>query len=162
MMKSGILATMLILAAVPAVSSAPLGFDDAEARYACGKACRETKLVCVRDAQESAPAGLTVQDIGADLPLGQIDFWFMMGSIADRPESGIVDARRRQGPEVVSFGGHDWVWADYDLPAALGTDLAGRLLMWPEGDQMAMLRCSFLVHANARTMIEELAASLRN
>ena len=162
MMKSGILATMLILAGVRAVSSAPPSFDDGEARYACGKACRETKLVCVRDAQESAPAGLTVEDIAANLPLGQTDFWFMMGSIADRPESGIVDGRRRHGPEVVSFGGHDWVWADYDLPAARGTDLAGSLLMWPEGGQMAMLRCSFLARADARTMIEELAAGLRD
>jgi hypothetical protein len=162
MMKSWLLAVMLILAAAPVASSAPLSFADGAARYDCGKACRETQLVCVRDAQQPAPVGLTVQDIVANLPLGQTDFWFMMGSIADRPESGIVDGRRRHGPEVVSFGGRDWAWADYDLPAARGTDLAGSLLMWPEGDQMAMLRCSFLPHADARAMIEELAGSLRN
>ena len=108
------------------------------------------------------PVGFTLQNIAADLPLGQADYWFMVGVIADRPESKILHSVRADEPEVVSFGGLDWVWADYELPAAGGVDLAGSLLMWPDGDQLAILRCSFLPDASARTMIEALASSLRD
>ena len=162
MMKTWLLAAMLMLIAAPEVSSAPPIFADGGTRYACGKSCRETQLVCVSDAQRSMPAGLTSQDIAANLPWGQTDYWFMIGAIADRPESGIVDSQRVSGPALVSFEGSEWVWADYDLPAAKGTDLAGSLVMWPDGYRMAMLRCSFRAGANARTMIEEVASSLRH
>ena len=151
----------MTLAAAPVASSAPLGFADGETRYACGKRCPETQLVCVRDGQQPAPAGLTAQDIAANIPLGQVDYWFMVGAIADRPEGGIVDSRRSSGPDVVAFGGADWVWAEYDLPAARGVDFAGSLVMWPESHQMAILRCSFLADASPRAMIEELAGSAR-
>jgi hypothetical protein len=160
-MKSWLLAGMLALTFTSTTSSAPLGFPDGETRYACGKRCPELQLVCVRDAQPSAPAGLTPQEIATNLPSGQTDFWFMTGTIGDRPSAGIVDAQRADGPAVVSFAGHDWVWADYDLLAAGGPDLAGTLLMWPDRDHLAMLRCSFLPHAKARAMIEQLAVGLR-
>jgi hypothetical protein len=160
-MKSCLLAALLITAAAPAASSAPLGFADGETRYACGKRCPETQLICARDSQQPTPAGLTAQDIAAIIPLGQIDYWFMTGAIADRPEGGIVDGVRVDGPTVVSFQGAEWVWADYDLPAARGVDFAGSLVMWAENDQLAILRCSFLANASHRTMIEELAGSAR-
>ena len=152
---------MLVLATASGASSAPPAFADGESRYACGKRCPDTKLVCVRDRQPDAPAGLTAQDIAARLPLGQIDYWFMIGAMADRPEGGIVDGVRVDGPTVVSFGGADWVWADYDLPAARGVDFQGSLVMWPEDDQMAILRCSFVAEASTRALVEELARSAR-
>lgn len=161
-MRSCLLAGALLLAAAPAVSSAPPTFAEGETHFACGKRCPETQLVCVRDGQQPAPVGLTPQDIVANIPLGQIDYWFMIGAMADRPESGIVDGTRVSGPAVVSFGGSDWVWADYDLPAARGVDMAGSLVLWPQDNQMAILRCSFLAQTSARTMIEELAGSLRD
>lgn len=160
-MRSWLLVGVLTMAAIPTASSAPLGFADGETRYACDKRCPETRLVCVRDGQPDAPARLSARDIATNLPLGQIDYWFMMGAMADRPEGGIVDGVRVDGPTVVAFGGEEWVWADYDLPAARGTDFAGSLVMWPEDDQMAILRCSFLAEASPRTMIEELASSAR-
>lgn len=160
-MQSWLVAGILMLAAAPTVSSAPASFTDGATRFACGKSCRDTQLVCALDAREHMPAGLTAQDIATSLPWGQTDFWFMMGAIADRPESGIVDSQRVSGPTLVSFGGLDWVWANYDLPAAKGVDLAGSLVMWPDGDEMVMLRCSFLAHADAKAMIEELASSSR-
>lgn len=160
-MKPWFLAGMLALVAAPATSAAPLTFADGETRYACGKRCPAVQLVCVRDAQQHAPAELTPRDIATNIPSGQTDFWFMAGTIGDRPTAGIVDAQRSNGPAVVSFADLDWVWADYDLLADGGPDLAGSLLMWPDGDQLAMLRCSFLPHESARTMIEELAGSLR-
>jgi hypothetical protein len=160
-MKPWFMAGMLAMVAVPATPAAPLTFADGETRYACGKRCPAVQLVCMRDAQQDAPTELTPQDIATNIPSGQTDFWFMTGTISDRPAAGIVDARRSKGPAVVSFAGLDWVWADYDLLAAGGPDLAGSLLMWPDGDQLAMLRCSFLPHERARTMIEKLAGSLR-
>lgn len=160
-MKSCILAAMLVVAAAAPAASAPPGFAAGEARYACDKQCPETQLVCVRDEQQPAPAGLTAEDIAATIPLGQVDYWFMAGAIADRPEAGIVGSQRTSGPDVVSFAGFAWVWADYALPAARRVDFAGSLVMWPEDDRMAMLRCSFLADASPRTMIEELASDAR-
>lgn len=160
-MKSWLLAATLIVAGAPAALSAPPAFDGDQTRYACGKDCPQTQLVCVRDGQPDAPAGLTAQDIATNLPLGQIDYWFMVGAMADRAEGGIVDGVRVNGPTVVSFGGLDWVWADYDLPAARGVDFAGSLVMWSQDDQMAMVRCSFLAGADPREAIEALAGSAR-
>jgi hypothetical protein len=160
-MKSCLLAALLILATAPVAISASIGFANGETRYACGKRCAETQLICVRDSEPEAPAGLTARDIAAKIPLGQIDYWFMAGAMADRPEGGIVDGVRVDGPAVVSFEGAEWVWADYDLPAARGVDFAGSLVMWPQNDQLAILRCSFLANASPRTMIEELAGSAR-
>jgi hypothetical protein len=162
MMKSYVLAAILMLGTVPVVSSALPSFGDGETRFACGKDCPETQLVCARDEEGPAPIALTTQYIATDLPLGQTDYRFLTGTIADRPQSGITDSERLSGPTVVSFGGFDWVWSDYDLQEAQGPDLAGSLVMWPEGDHLAMLRCSFLAQTSARTMIEELARSSRD
>ena len=143
--------------------AAPASFADGEMRYACGEDCPETQLICVRDAQPAPPA-ITLEDMAdeAKVPWGQIDFWLGTGVVADRSSlEPVIDGKRSEGPGVVSFGGLDWVRADYDVQTATGSGLSASLLMWPGNDGMALLRCSFKPHPTAEAMIEELAQGLR-
>ena len=138
---------------------------DGTVRFACGQDCADTALICVRFSQPGDKA-LRVEDMVDEVAVawGQIDFSTVSSAVADRElgaEADVTGGERSCGPEVLTFGGADWVGAGYDF-AAGDQAMAVKLLLWPKKSELLGLRCSYRANGDVTTMVEDLAVSLRS
>jgi hypothetical protein len=97
------------------------------------------------------------------LPWGAIDFAMVVAMISDRADfdpDDLAGGNRTSGPELVSFGGFDWVAAEYSFEAA-DKSFAINLLLWLEKSRVMGLRCSHSDDADFSEQIHDSALELR-
>ncbi len=141
---------------------------DGATQYSCGEACGQTQLICVHEiVPDQQP--VRIEDIAdeAVTPWEQIDYSLIFRMAGDRGGAAgagkNINGKRLKGPVIVSFGGADWVSAEYQIGAKAG-DLEAQALLWPVKEGVSILRCGYNGAADndgAVVAVRQLAESLR-